>query len=248
SDREPGRFVWIGATAAGCGPAVRLASQPKERENLTLWLAAEQVVTARVIDLQGKPIAGVSLSAYIKYARQAADLRPIPFDAPDKEGEWTSNIMPEDPDLPRAVTDREGRCVLRGLGKGWLYSLNISGPNIVTSRAELVARPEKAKLVPGTGLSDAKGNGPRMTRYGSDFTHGAEASKPLVGTIRDRASGQPVANARVGKAWVRDGEAWGWTQTDKDGRFRLDGLPSGVHTLTIEPPPPYLRTQYEARA
>jgi RNA polymerase sigma factor (sigma-70 family) len=248
ADREPGRHVWIGATAAGCGPAVRMAGQPKDRENLTLWLAPEQVVTARVVDLQGKPLAGVSLGATIRYARQAADLRPISFDAPNKAGEWTSNIMPEDPDLPAPKTDREGHCVLRGLGKDWLYDLYISGPAIVHSKVQLVARPEKPKLVPGTGLSDSKGNAPRMTRYGSDFVYVAEPSKPLVGVVRDRVSGQCVANARVGKAWVRDGEASGWTKTDKEGRFRLDGLPRGNHMLTIEPPPPYLRTQFEARA
>jgi RNA polymerase sigma factor (sigma-70 family) len=248
ADREQGRYVWIGATATGCGPAVRMAGQPKDRENLTLWLAPEQVVTARVVDLQGKPIAGVSLGATIRYARQAADLRPIPFDAPNKAGEWMPNIMPEDPDLPSPVTDRDGRCVLRGLGKDWLYDLYINGPAIAHSKAQLVTRPEKSKLVPGTGLSDNKGNSPRMTQYGSDFTHVAEPSKPLVGVVRDRVSGRPVANARVGKAWVRDGEPTAWTKTDKVGRFRLDGLPRGNHTLTIEPPPPYLRTQYEARA
>jgi RNA polymerase sigma factor (sigma-70 family) len=248
TEHEPGRFVWIGATAAGCGPAVRLAGDPAAREKLTLWLALEQIVTARVIDLEGKPIVGVSVGAYIKHSRQAANLRPVAFDAPAKEGDWTSNVMPDDRDLPPAITDRQGRCVLRGLGKGWLYSLNISGAGIVTTRGELVARPEKEKLVGGTGLSDARGNSPRQIRYGCDFTHVAEASKPIVGTVRDRSSGRPLANARVGKAWVRDGEAWGWTETDKDGRFRLDGLPRGVHTLTIEPPPPYLRAEHKAQA
>ncbi len=248
ADREPGRYVWIGACAVGCGPAVRMAGQPKDRENLTLWLAAEQLVTARVVDLQGKPIAGVRLGASLKYARQRADLRPVPYDAPEKQGDWTSNIMPENPDLPTPVTDREGRCVLRGLGKDWLYYLHISGPTIVHSRVELVTRREKPKLVPGTGLYDGKGNAPRLTRYGSDFVYVAEPSKPLVGVVRDRVSGQRVANARVGKAWLRDGEATAWTKTDKEGRFRLDGLPRGNHRLTIEPPPPYLRTAYEARA
>ncbi len=246
-DREPGRYVWIGATAAGCGPAVQGAAQAKDREKLTLWLAPEQIVTDRVVDLQGKPIAGVSVSAYIRYARQAADHRLIAFDAPEQQGEISSNVMPYDPDLPNAVTDREGRCVLRGLGKGWLHHLFISGPTIVRTQAELVTRPEKPQRVPGAGLWNGR-NPPRVIRYGSDFVHVAEPSKPLVGEVRDRVSGRPIPNVRVGKAWVRDGEAWGWTETDKDGRFRLDGLPSGRHQLTVEASPPYVPSQYEAAA
>lgn len=246
-DREPGKHVWIGATAPKCGPAVRGLYEGKGRDAVTLWLAEETVVKARVVDLQGKPLAGVKLGADIKYSRQRADLRPVAFDAEDKEGDLTSNVMPYDPDHLSAVTDRDGRCELRGLGKDWQYQLFISGPGIVHSHVELVTRPEKAKLVPGTGLSDGPRR-PMVTRYGSDFVHVAEPAKPIVGVVRDRASGKPIAKTRVGKAWVRDGEAFGWTETDAAGRFRLDGLPRGVHTLTIEPPSPYLRTEQVARA
>ena len=76
ADREPGAHVSIGATAPGCGPAVRFAGKPEEREKLTLWLAPERVVKARVVDTEGKPVAGVKLDVSIVAARYAVPVTP----------------------------------------------------------------------------------------------------------------------------------------------------------------------------
>ena len=85
---------------------------------------------------------------------------------------------------------------------------------------------------------------PTLIQYGCDLVHVAGPSKPILGVVRDKQTGKPVAGAQVGKQWTRDDEPWGWTTTDKEGRFRLEGLAWAVHELTVDPPAnaPYLRT------
>src|SRR5262245_39823174 len=61
SRSPPERFVHIGVMADGYGTTADSAGQPNERENLTAWLPVEEVVKGRVVDLQGKPIAGVKV-------------------------------------------------------------------------------------------------------------------------------------------------------------------------------------------
>jgi RNA polymerase sigma factor (sigma-70 family) len=247
-DERPGSRVIIGATAPGCGAAVGWDRKSEQREDMTLWLPAEQIVKGRILDLQGQPVAGVKVGAYIRGAQWAKDGRPIPFDA--KEGAASANVLPDDPDLAPAVSDKDGRFTLRGLGKDWLYELSFGGPTIERRKAQLVTRPQEPKQVPGAGVYTPERGAPKVMQYGCEFTHVAAPSKPIIGVVRDKETGKPVAGARVGKQWTRDDDPWGWTTTDKDGRYRLEGLSWAVHELTVDPPAntPYLRTTARAAA
>jgi protocatechuate 3,4-dioxygenase beta subunit len=249
-NERPGSRVLIGATAPGCGGAVAFGSKPEQREDLALWLPAEQIVKGRILDLQGRPVAGVKVGAYIRGARWAKDGRPIPFDSEGRDGGAQANVLPDDPDLGAAVSDKDGRFTLRGLGKDWIYDLWFNGPTIEHRKAVLVTRPQEPKQVPGTGIHTQERGDPKLTQYGCEFTHVAAPSKPIIGVVRDKETGKPVAGAQVGKEWTRDDEPWGWTTTDKDGRYKLEGLPWAVHELTVDPPAntPYLRTTARAAA
>jgi protocatechuate 3,4-dioxygenase beta subunit len=249
-DEQPGSRVTIGATAPRCGGAVAWASKADDREKLTLWLPQEQVVTGRILDLEGKPVAGVHVGYAIRGALWDLDGRPVPFDHPIDKTRATSNILPDDPDLAAVVSDKEGRFTIRGLGKDWLYDLWFSGPTIEHRKAQLVTRPQEPKKVQGAGVWTRERGEPKLIQYGSDFTHVAAPSKPIIGVVRDKDTGKPIAGARVGKQWTRDDEPSGWTTTDADGKYRLEGLPWAVHELTVEPPKdaPYLRTTARAVA
>jgi hypothetical protein len=157
---KPGQRVTLGATAPGCGGAAAIGSKPEERADATLWLPAEQIVNGRIVDLEGQPVAGAQVVAGIHSARWAEDGRPLAFDAPDRKNETGTNILPDDPDVAAVVSDRDGRFVLRGLGKDWLYDLWIAGPNIERRQAQVVTRPQQSKQVPGTGVHTAE-RGPR---------------------------------------------------------------------------------------
>jgi hypothetical protein len=247
----PERYVIVGATAPGCGAACDGAGNPEDREKLTIWLPAEEVVHGRVVSLEGKPVAGVHVNAYIHSSRADKDHRPLPYDAPDKAGRFWGNVLPYDVECNEGVTGKDGRVTLRGLGRGWLYDLSLSGPTIVHVRARLVARPQKPDVVGGAGVYvQNRPFPPEVPLYGSTFTHVAPPCKPIRGTVREKGSGKPVAGIEVGRAWARDDDPAVWATTDKEGRYKLIGLPAGVHTLKVQPAQgmPYLATEFRVTA
>jgi RNA polymerase sigma factor (sigma-70 family) len=239
----PERYVCIAATADGYGGASVGAGKADERENLTLWLPEEEIVRGRVINLEGRGVAGVNVSASIRYMRTTEDHKPLPYDAPDKAGQYSGNVLPCD--KTNAVTDKDGRFVIRGLSRGWLYDLYINGPTVVNAKAQLVARPVKPSVVDATGVAPPGRPSPRLPRYGSTFTFVAVPSKPIVGVVRDKESGRPLQGIEIRRPWTRDDDPWASTTTDKNGRYKLLGLPGGIHTLRVEPPgnTPYLTTE-----
>jgi protocatechuate 3,4-dioxygenase beta subunit len=249
SRSPPEHYVNIGATAEGYGAACSPAGNAEEREDLTVWLPAEEVVRGRIVDLEGKPVAGVSVSASVRGTHADTDHRPLPYDSPSKGGQYSGNILPDD-GRNAAVSDRDGRFTLRGLGRAWLYDLSISGPTVVNAKAVLVARPQKPGVTGATGEAPPDRPPPQLPLYGSTFTHVVAPCKPIVGAVREKGSGKPLAGVEVSRAWTRDDDPSGWATTDKDGRYRLTGLPPGVHTLKVEPPrnTPYLATEVRAAA
>ncbi len=245
----PERFVHIGATADGYGATTVPAGKPEEREHLTLWVPAEEIVQGRVLDLEGRPVAGVKVSAYIRSGRLDSDRKPLPYDAPSKAGQFSADILPAEEDH-HAVSDRDGRLTLRGLSRDWLYELWITGPPVVNGRAQLVARPQKPAVVRGSGKAPPDRPPPQLPLYGSTFTYVVAPCKPILGVVRDQGSGKPLAGVEVGRNWTRDDEPQAWATTDQDGRYRLTGLPPGNHTLTVRPPAhlPYLEREVRVDA
>jgi RNA polymerase sigma factor (sigma-70 family) len=249
SRSPPEHYVNIGAAAEGYGAACSWGGKTEEREELTLWLPAEEIVHGQVVDLEGKPVAGVRVSASVRGTRADKDHRPLPYDAPSVGGQYSGNILPDD-GRNAAVSDRDGRFTLRGLGRAWLYDLFISGPTVVNAKAVLVARPQKPGVTGATGEAPPDRPTPQLPLYGSTFTHVVAPCKPIAGVVREKGSGKPLAGVEVSRPWTRDDDPSAWTTTDKEGRYRLTGLPPGVHTLKVEPPrnTPYLATEVRAAA
>jgi RNA polymerase sigma factor (sigma-70 family) len=246
----PERYVFIGATAENCGAACVSGGKPEEREELTLWLPAEEVVRGRIIDLEGKPVAGVSVSAYIQGSRTDKNHKPLPYDAPDEAGQYHGNVLPYEENRNDAVSDKDGKFTLRGLGRDWLYDLTVTGPTIVSAKAVLVTRQQKTTVRAASGIGDPNRPDPQVPLYGSTFTHVAPPCKPIVGVVRDKASGKPLAGFEVGRPWTRDDDPVAWATTDKDGKYKLLGLPPGVHPLKVRPPrqAPYLEAEVKVTA
>jgi RNA polymerase sigma factor (sigma-70 family) len=246
----PERHVEVAATADGCGAVCVWAGKPEEREALTLWLPAEEVIRGSVIDLEGRPVAGVHVGVNARYTRADKNHKPLPYDALDEPGQFTGNLLPEDSERTTAVTGKDGRFVLRGLSRGWIYDLFFWGPTVVNARAQLVARPQAQAVVGASGEAPPDRPLPQVPLYGNTLTHVAAPCKPIVGVVRDKASGRPLAGVGVSRPWTRDDDPYASTTTDKEGKYRLTGLPRGIHKLKVEPPrnTPYLATEVRVTA
>jgi RNA polymerase sigma factor (sigma-70 family) len=243
---KPGSRVVIGATAPGFGAVSAFATEPGNRDKLVLWLPEEQVVTARVTNTEGKPIAGAKIGYSLLAGKLDQNGKPVPCDARVDTDKWMPNYLPY-LDQGTDKTDKDGRMTLRGVAKGWIYSLTISGPGIQTLQARLVGRPQKPETVGGTGLDQENGGAPKLTLYGSEFTHVAGPDRLITGVVRDKATGKPLANISVGRTFVADPEPPLWATTDGEGKFRLEGVAPGRHELRVDPDldTPYLRTRFQ---
>ena len=143
-----------------------------------------------------------------------------------------TRLLPAHPQFPAAVrTDADGRFEIDGLPSDSLASLEMSGPNVATHTICVLNRDIERINVPNTGYPGAESNG----YYGAKFDHPVEPGMAIVGTVKDKESGQPLAGVRVSAYLIVDhshiGQSRWAAETDKDGRFRIDGFPSGGEKL-----------------
>ena len=125
---------------------------------------------------------------------------------------------------PKVITDRDGRFKLSGLGRDRVVTVRVHGKNVETKFFWVVTR------------SGAPAKGYIHT---PDFNHGLYApnvtvmlapSRPLVGTVTDAKTGKPVAGAKVSEV----NSHIAWATTDKDGKYRLEGVPKkSNYALTV---------------
>jgi RNA polymerase sigma factor (sigma-70 family) len=145
-NEQPGSRVTIGVTAPNCGAAVAWPRKAEEREKLTLWLPQEQVVTGRILDLEGKPVAGVKVGTSIRSAQWGLDGRPVSFDLPIDKVLSVSNVLPSDPDSAPVVSDKDGRFTIHGLGKDGSTISGLRGrPSNIDARNSSPGRRSRSK-------------------------------------------------------------------------------------------------------
>jgi RNA polymerase sigma factor (sigma-70 family) len=130
------------------------------------------------------------------------------------------------PGLPAEVrTDKGGRFVFAGVGAGREVMLHVAGPAI------------EHKAV---SVSTAAGTEGRAAGDLGEIVAGP--TKPVVGTVRDKETGKPLAGVRVYGDRAKHRAAVS-AVTDAEGQFRLVGLPKqSRYEVTFRPPPgrPYL--------
>jgi RNA polymerase sigma factor (sigma-70 family) len=124
--------------------------------------------------------------------------------------------------LPADVTsDQDGRFVLTGIGRDRVAHLHVEGPTI------------EHKIVAVSTAATVGGK----KRAHADVDVVVGPTKPIVGTIRARDTGKPLAGVTVSgnRETYRDGVQ---AVTDRDGRYRLVGLPKAKsYELTVSPGP-----------
>src|SRR5262249_11884171 len=135
-------------------------------------------------------------------------------------------------------------------GRDWLYQLIISGPTVAKANFQVLCRPEKPTVVGDMGERARQKGQPDLTRAGADFTFVAVPCKPIAGAVRERGSGKPLPDVEVRTPFWRYDGPQVWTKTDRDGNYKLLGLPHGTHTLMVLPPSntPYVESETKVDA
>ncbi|HMF15113.1 MAG TPA: hypothetical protein VKE94_22515, partial [Gemmataceae bacterium] len=157
--------------------------------------------------------------------------------------------VPLPPIFPNVVTDAEGRFQLEGIGRERLVALSLEGPTIVRSRVSVRTRPGK-KIDAAMFARNPKGG--QLTYYGATFDHTVAPTRPIVGVVRDKDTGRPLAGVTIQSARFAgsntSGDSSVRTVTDKDGKYRLVGMAKAAgNAIKAAPAPdqPYLQSVRE---
>jgi hypothetical protein len=223
------------ATAPGFGVGYLLRDQPIR---LT---AGDLPINGRLVDLEGRPIAGVKvrliqLEILDPAEQRKADARPGPYEFPTSEGLG----LPAAPALAEGLkTDADGRFQIAGLGRGSRASLEFSGPTVALKRVKVVTR--AMDRVAGAPQDPTVRDVEDPITYGANCTIVLEPSRPIEGFVREAGTNKPIPGAVVtlsqfaGSSLVLDGLIA--AETDAQGHYTLDGVPNGDgHKLGVYPP------------
>jgi RNA polymerase sigma factor (sigma-70 family) len=221
---------------------VELTKGEKPAE-LTLRLVKDAPIEGRVLDTQGKPIAGAKLI-----------VGGIQVTGKEKVDEflnlWKKNwhdtwLVTKQPlygymnkVLHTTATDKAGRFTIGGLGVERVATVEVEGPAIAKTMLYVVTRPgfdpKPYNQAAGDFVAghDAE-NTPLL--YGSKFEFVATPTRVIEGTILDVDTGKPIAGARI---WTNTGYNSGVNAvSDAQGLYKLTGLPKRSEYLVGVSPP-----------
>ena len=251
------------AVARGFGPAWATITKIDEAKDLTLRLVRDDVpISGRVLDLEGRPISGVTVrpvmlssytttdfAAWEAAMARAKDLNNNDaFRLPSKSLElfrWRDDLS--------VMTGADGRFRLSGIGVERVVLLWIEGPTIVTSLdVHARTRPGPTYRLPAQQGKPEFGT---LVFHGATFDHVAAPTRPIEGTVRDKATGKPLGGVSIRSnrfaGNVISGRDYVRATSGADGRYRLVGMPGGPgNAITANPGPglPYFGAGAEAPA
>jgi hypothetical protein len=143
-----------------------------------------------------------------------------------------------------ATTDKDGRFKLTGAGAERIALVSLRGGSVARGYAAVITRagfdPKPYNDAANAQTPAERRIGRQSTLYGPDFTYVAEAAKVIEGVVTDATTGKPLAGIHIDAM----GEAAASGETDKDGKYRLEGAPNQKsYTIFANPLPgsPYLR-------
>jgi len=224
---------------------------------LTVRMMPDQPIEGRVVDLEGRPVAGAKIQVPFLFAPPKGDLSPWLEAMKSREGpvdnlkfRYLGRVSLQDVRPVAAVaTDAQGRFTLRGLGRDRLADVHIEGPGICTLEVKMLTRPGE----PFQAL-----NHPQLPEFGSTTFYGASPrlvatpSRPIEGIVRDKQTGKPIAGAIIHSTKLADRDLWNnqvaQTKSDAQGRYRLLGMPRGAGNVIVvgtSPVQGYLPAQIE---
>jgi hypothetical protein len=217
---------------------------------VTLKLPKERPIKGRLLDQEGKPVAGAtveprSVSAFDSDATRDAQMKKWGTEmflrgVPPGGDRWLGYSK----EYPAAAvtTDKDGRYELAGFGAGHLVHLKVSGPRVAT--AEIITLNadgfDPAPTMKLTREHEHKEFGGRWTLDGPDPTSVLEPEKVLRGRVtgpdgKPRA-GVTVSFTRPNKSDLAHRSCW--ATTDQDGKYEIRGAKKHTGYMVEVPPDP----------
>jgi RNA polymerase sigma factor (sigma-70 family) len=197
--------TYVVAAAEGHGFAWARV-RPGASGDLTLRLVKDdEPIRGRVLDLEGKPVVGATV--------RIEDELLVPAGGADLTSLHSAAFATL---FPAVKTGADGRFQVPGVGRERVAALRVEGPTIATQQVKAVARPAGKAVAQPRGVP---------------FDLLAVPTRPVVGVVRDKETGKPLAGVVVRSYKVGGAEDFNGlvrTTTDKDGRYRLVGLPKGA--------------------
>jgi RNA polymerase sigma factor (sigma-70 family) len=189
-----------------------------DKPTAELRLAREQVIRGQLVDLQGQSVVGVSVRVTSIGRHTPGDFKGVhaPVDVKDL------------PFWPKpAVTDKDGRYELHGIGREVSAFLGINDDRYATQGFEVVTDAKDAAKMFDASLSPAH---------------------IIEGTITYADNGKPIAGARLtvyGGKSETDGLLGMDGRADEKGHFHLNPTPGNYFHLSVYAPAgePYLTVQ-----
>ncbi len=230
-------FLPVVAVAKGYGPDWTLVGKRPDGE-LTLRLVKNDVtINGRILDLQGKAVAGAKIQVVRLETTAEDDLAPFLKALRLHSGGQVAAIgeltkILHDPalvDLPKTVTtDANGRFRLPGAGNDRIVVLSVEAPQIEQATIRVLPRTAqevKALVKASSESMMLRGQLVPFIMYGTDFDHLGLPTRMIVGVVRDQETGKPMAGVRInGHPEGRPGESRVEAITDAQGRYQLRGL------------------------
>ncbi len=230
-----------------------------QRTDLRLQLFHDDTpVEGRIVDLQGKPLAGLRVSALSVAALEKGELAPFvkalqarkPFYVAIFEHFSNQLINPVVGQslagfLPSATTDVEGRFRLKGFARDQLLELRIEGDAIETQNLYVLTRVKPGGsaqlLTPPRRKDEGFDDDPQVLVVWNRFDHAVPPGKVVVGRVTAERTGQPIPGAVVESYMLAGTRLAGntiyHTTADDQGRYRFTGLPRGKgNQIRIRPP------------
>ncbi|HEV3079715.1 MAG TPA: sigma-70 family RNA polymerase sigma factor [Gemmataceae bacterium] len=242
---EPVWGTFLLATAAGLGLDWVDIQRTESRLELTLRLPADVPIRGKIIDLEGKPVSGASVrivelstsasGTLDEFLNQwAADKDKSPtgpaFHLLTKKRLWAPWAGEAMRQFPAATSGPDGTFRLTGIGRDRGLMLAVRSPRIADHYVRVVTRPDFVAVAVRQG---------QVALCGPEPVVAVAPCRPIVGTLRDAKTKQPLAGVRV-RAYT-PGQPMDWWQmpveavTDALGRYRLEGLAKARQIVLFDP-------------